>query len=289
MAYLVFSSAKGEEIGRRRLEPSEPLTVGRSGDCDVCLHDILLSRRHCRIESTPQGWTVSDLGSKNGTLIDGQRVTRHVLKDGETFRAGRFFVRFRSGSLAASEERREKLTRPRRPADPFEAMAGTVAGVKYEPPPEDAVDAPPAPQVGTRSFEQFPTPQPTMADSGRFITADMWAEAEAARAATAGGLPLSPPVRPIAPPGNGRKPVDDSGISAALDHSVSRDLRPRSPDGAEVSAPAPAALPGPPPRPPRLPMRLRFTPLLRALGQRLRRPFTSRAAVLLASAAALLQ
>ena len=87
MAYLVFSSHKGEEIGRRRLEG--PVTIGRSHECDVSLHDILLSRSHCRLERTRDGWVVTDLGSKNGTVIDGRPVTRHALRPGEVIRIGR--------------------------------------------------------------------------------------------------------------------------------------------------------------------------------------------------------
>jgi pSer/pThr/pTyr-binding forkhead associated (FHA) protein len=285
MAYLVFSSAKGEEIGRRRLAPSTPVTIGRSPECDVSLHDILLSRRHCRLVPADGGWVLIDLGSKNGTVVNGQKVTSHPLRDGESFRAGRFVVRFRAGELAPAEERKEKLNRPKRPADPFEAMAGTVAGFKYEPPPDEQASPNDSRAGGARGIEQFPTPRPTMTDSGRFITAEMWAESEAARAAKGGGLPLSPPVMAIQPPAKRRgKSVDDSGISAALDGSVSRASRPKAPEGSNGQPPTLTTLPGPPPRPPRVPMRLRLTPFLRALGKRLRRPFAKRAAVLLACA-----
>jgi hypothetical protein len=128
-----------------------------------------------------------------------------------------------------------------------------------------------------------------MTDSGRFISAEMWAEAEAARAATAGGLPLSPPVRPIDPPGTARKsasrkpasrkPADASGISAALSDSVSREDRPKAPDGSDILPPPQLQLPGPPPRPPRVPLRLRFTPFLKKLAQKLRSPLSRRAAL----------
>jgi pSer/pThr/pTyr-binding forkhead associated (FHA) protein len=77
MAYLVFSSHKGEEIGRRRLEG--PVTIGRSPDCDVSLHDHLLSRHHCRLAPSDDGWVLTDLGSKNGTIVHGKPVTQHVL------------------------------------------------------------------------------------------------------------------------------------------------------------------------------------------------------------------
>src|SRR5215217_3571247 len=132
MAYLTFSTDKGKEIGRRRLD--KPLVIGRSSECDVSLHDIQLSRRHCRLERTRQGWIVTDLGSKNGTVIDGRDVTHHALRPGEVIEIGRVKVTFRAGKLSPAEERKEKLSRPQRPAEPFNASAGTVAGFKYEPP-----------------------------------------------------------------------------------------------------------------------------------------------------------
>ena len=74
MAYLIFSSHKGEEIGRRRLDG--PVTIGRAVDCDVSLHDHLLSRKHCRLAPSDEGWVLADLGSKNGTLLHGQPIRR---------------------------------------------------------------------------------------------------------------------------------------------------------------------------------------------------------------------
>ena len=42
MAYLIFSTFKGRELARKTLRV--PLVVGRSPECDICVHDILLSR-----------------------------------------------------------------------------------------------------------------------------------------------------------------------------------------------------------------------------------------------------
>src|SRR5215208_3953616 len=114
MAYLVFSTSNGRELGSRRLDG--PLTIGRSPDCDVSLHDILLSRNHCKLERTRDGWVVTDLGSKNGTVIDGRAVTKHTLRAGEVIKIGRVNVTFRPGKLAPNEEKKERLTRPKRPA-----------------------------------------------------------------------------------------------------------------------------------------------------------------------------
>src|SRR5688500_5295158 len=47
MAYLIFTSRQGKEIGRRPLDG--PMVIGRSPECDVALDDAQLSRRHCRL------------------------------------------------------------------------------------------------------------------------------------------------------------------------------------------------------------------------------------------------
>ena len=53
--------------------------VGRDRDCAVRIDSATLSRRHARIVVTTGGATLEDLGSKNGTLVNGQPVTRSVV------------------------------------------------------------------------------------------------------------------------------------------------------------------------------------------------------------------
>ena len=268
MAYLVFSSHKGEEIGRRRLEGA--VTIGRAPDCDVSLRDILLSRHHCKLEPSDGAWAVVDLGSKNGTHVGGKPITRHVLQDGESFSIGRVKVRFRAGALSPEKEKHLPPNRQKRPADPFDALAGTVAGFKYEAPSDEHV----------RPVEQFPVPKPAPFDSGQFVgvtdsgrfvgvTDDVWLEDKEHGDGSGNGKPA---------PDNGDAAAANAGIAArsAVAHAaaatgvVRRDLvRPKAPEGADAEAP-PAADPGPPPKPPRLPMRQRIKPFLRKLGRRLR-------------------
>ena len=51
-----------------------PKTIGRDGICEVVLDDLKASRQHARIQLDEKGeYVIEDLGSKNGTLINGQR------------------------------------------------------------------------------------------------------------------------------------------------------------------------------------------------------------------------
>jgi hypothetical protein len=60
--------------GRRLLVPPGGGVVGRSRDCEIVLDDAGISRRHAEIRPGPEGWTVEDLGSTNGVLVNGQAI-----------------------------------------------------------------------------------------------------------------------------------------------------------------------------------------------------------------------
>src|SRR4029079_11891367 len=59
------------------------IAIGRAVDNDVRITSGLVSRHHCRIESVPDGIWIVDLKSANGTFVNGERVTRHKLADGD--------------------------------------------------------------------------------------------------------------------------------------------------------------------------------------------------------------
>lgn len=91
-AFIVLSGANvGREI---RLDRAD-LTIGRDGSCGICLPDEGVSREHARLTLTDgRGWLVEDLGSRNGTLVNGERVQRRVLRDGDRLLFGHTVVKF---------------------------------------------------------------------------------------------------------------------------------------------------------------------------------------------------
>jgi hypothetical protein len=52
------------------------LTIGRHPDNDICISDASVSRRHVQISYTDSGWTIEDLGSRNGTLLNGALIDK---------------------------------------------------------------------------------------------------------------------------------------------------------------------------------------------------------------------
>lgn len=70
-----------------RIFPLKELTViGRASECDISLAAAHLSRRHAQIQVVEGGLLVKDLGSANGTFINGQRVTEGRAKKGDEIR-----------------------------------------------------------------------------------------------------------------------------------------------------------------------------------------------------------
>ncbi len=151
MAYIVLADKLGE-FYRRELR--EATVIGRAVDCDVVVRDILLSRKHCRIEPFNGRWVAVDLGSKNGTRIGQEQLTKHILSDGEILRMGKIQICFREGPFVAAPQ--ESKSREARPQDPQEALAGTVAGFQYFDMEEDS------------KVSGFPIPKPKPAEPASF-------------------------------------------------------------------------------------------------------------------------
>ncbi len=66
----------------------ERVLVGRLAQCDVCLEDANVSREHAAFVPEGAGWAIQDLGSTNGTFVNGARVDRARLHDGDVVRIG---------------------------------------------------------------------------------------------------------------------------------------------------------------------------------------------------------
>lgn len=64
----------GEQGPEFQLDPSHVTTIGRHPICDVSLNDSLCSRHHSEIFLSGSGWVIRDLGSRNGTFVDKQRI-----------------------------------------------------------------------------------------------------------------------------------------------------------------------------------------------------------------------
>jgi hypothetical protein len=64
------------------------MIMGRLKSCDICLGDANASRKHAVLEREGTGWALVDLGSTNGTLVNGERASRVRLRDGDLITIG---------------------------------------------------------------------------------------------------------------------------------------------------------------------------------------------------------
>ena len=84
--------------GRRLLLPPKGSTIGRSHDCDIVLDDAGISRHHADVRPGPDGWTVEDLGSTNGVLLNGRRIHEpQPLRPGDRIELGSTEIVFEIG------------------------------------------------------------------------------------------------------------------------------------------------------------------------------------------------
>src|SRR5947209_5139734 len=77
---------------------SEKIGLGRSSTNELCYPDDAgLSRQHLVFERSGDRWSARDLGSKNGTQVNGQRITTaHELKPGDRISAGHLVIQYKT-------------------------------------------------------------------------------------------------------------------------------------------------------------------------------------------------
>lgn len=83
VAVLALERADGTRIAL-----ADGLVIGRSDESAVVVRDPRASRRHARILADDGGWVVEDIGSSNGTFVDGAQVRRARLTRGQTLTIG---------------------------------------------------------------------------------------------------------------------------------------------------------------------------------------------------------
>jgi hypothetical protein len=78
-------SSGGERIFRL---DDRDASIGRTADNTIHIESAYVSKHHAVLRSTPAGWTLADLGSSNGTLVNGQSAMEATLENGDTIQIG---------------------------------------------------------------------------------------------------------------------------------------------------------------------------------------------------------
>jgi MoxR-like ATPase len=101
MAQILFMN--GSSTGASIDLSAEGTQLGRAAGCTL-IPDLQVSSFHCRIQLKDSAWTLSDLGSSNGTFLNGARITSAPLADGDILRIGDTELRFIAGTNGAAKE-----------------------------------------------------------------------------------------------------------------------------------------------------------------------------------------
>jgi two-component system cell cycle response regulator len=106
-------------LGSRVLLAEAPVEIGRGARGGLLIDSDSVSRRHARVEWLGSAHRILDLGSTNGTFVNGSRVTQHELRDGDRVQIGKVLLKYIAGGNieATYHEEFQRLMR-------FDALTG---------------------------------------------------------------------------------------------------------------------------------------------------------------------
>ncbi len=95
MARLIYQDDNGLEQTQQLIMGMPPSTLGRDRRCDICVARTSVSRNHAQFTAAGGRFTVQDLGSSNGTYVNGEQIQGpRTLKDGDEVSCGEVVLRF---------------------------------------------------------------------------------------------------------------------------------------------------------------------------------------------------
>ena len=124
MAKLVLS-LNGVVQGEYELS-NERLTIGRKPDNDIQIDNLAVSGKHALIITILDDSFLEDLGSTNGTYVNGKRIKKHALKDGDVIAIGKHEMKYVNEHATADDDEFEK-TMIIRPGSASAAVAAAQA------------------------------------------------------------------------------------------------------------------------------------------------------------------
>jgi len=94
-----MSGVLREPTSRVRIQ-SQVMRIGRPPDNDIVISDLGVSKQHAELRRSPDGrYSITDLGSHNGTYVNGTRVSQQELNEGDIITLGHVTFRLAGGEL----------------------------------------------------------------------------------------------------------------------------------------------------------------------------------------------
>ena len=121
---LRFISGKYQG-GEFPLGAQQEIVIGRASDLDMVLVEDMVSRRHARIVCGEGQIRIEDLGSTNGTFVNGEKISRATLKEGDRVLIGTSILKVVSTDVAPPLPRRQEMPSAGRNAQ-TRSMAGSI-------------------------------------------------------------------------------------------------------------------------------------------------------------------
>ena len=103
------------QIIEQRVVKEELLMLGRNADCDMVMDDGEVSGRHASITTVVNDHFLEDLSSTNGTLVNGRRITRHLLEHNDVIFIGPYRIKYMNAASAGVGFDRTQIIRPLEP------------------------------------------------------------------------------------------------------------------------------------------------------------------------------
>jgi pSer/pThr/pTyr-binding forkhead associated (FHA) protein len=94
----VLTQTEGPGGKQRFVLEADSMTLGRSASCNIVLDNDNVSRNHARLTRFDDEYTIEDLGSRNGILLNGLQVHSAVLRDGDEVHVGDFVFTYAEGT-----------------------------------------------------------------------------------------------------------------------------------------------------------------------------------------------
>ncbi|MEF8729264.1 MAG: FHA domain-containing protein [Accumulibacter sp.] len=100
----------------------ERMSIGRKAHNDIQIDNMAISGEHAAVVTILNDSFLEDLNSTNGTLVNGQSVRKHFLKDGDVIELGKYKMKYLAEAVSPVEEAEAERSAPFR----FESVSGTA-------------------------------------------------------------------------------------------------------------------------------------------------------------------
>ena len=221
---IVFHIMEGDQVVSSVTLAESVIKVGKLESSQLRLEDDNVSRMHSVIEiDGPDEIHIIDLGSTAGTIVNGQKINKAELQDGDELLFGNTRVLVQIGE-PISDEQVAVAAVPQPPAPPQEAMGAPVGFQTPSPLPEQPAAAPPSSPFGAPTEAQVAAPSPFGAPAGTAPS-----PAPSPFGAPAGAEPTAPSPFGAPQPGAAPAPDETQGDLLFNEQNVQYQLVPSGP------------------------------------------------------------